>query len=275
MVFFPAFQETLATQLTKVWTSLLLKLFVSPNLQKRLFAIKGFVDWAKHIETMTASDGHSNMDDSGRENGDNEAISAEELQEARNEEFIDFLCNQRVIDVLFEHLHQQCFIQSRELFVYLGEMRKRGHRHALPDATLRVLWKRCVAAPDYLASEMCTLLVKTFPSLPPSAVSTLLKHITAELLHQGPNVENAVVARRRTIVLLGSMHAEVRFVSGVCSFLCCLGATAVKFRLLPIFLIGGVFSRVGCVLQLRAHVRQRSVPKRMVTTVRNLRCQRP
>eukprot|EP00750_Incisomonas_marina_P033556 INCI9898.5.p1 GENE.INCI9898.5~~INCI9898.5.p1 ORF type:complete len:3392 (+),score=597.94 INCI9898.5:972-10178(+) len=148
------------------------------------------------------------MDDSGRENGDNEAISAEELQEARNEEFIDFLCNQRVIDVLFEHLHQQCFIQSRELFVYLGEMRKRGHRHALPDATLRVLWKRCVAAPDYLASEMCTLLVKTFPSLPPSAVSTLLKHITAELLHQGPNVENAVVARRRTIVLLGSMHAE-------------------------------------------------------------------
>ncbi len=30
------------------------------------------------------------------------------------------------MDVLFDHMHQQGFIQSRPLFVYLADMRARG-----------------------------------------------------------------------------------------------------------------------------------------------------
>ena len=56
-------------------------------------------------------------DSSDESDEDDGGAAAEVRRVERNEQFIDFVHSNRVFDVLFEHMHQQCFIQSCDLVV--------------------------------------------------------------------------------------------------------------------------------------------------------------
>jgi len=184
---------------TAVWAETLLKLFVSPNLQKRLFAIKGFLEWTDKINT--------NVPDGGLRD-------SQLTRDEHHQVLLDFIDHHHVIELLFERMHQQCLIQSRGLFVYLAKMRSEGHRNTLSDAKLLATWQRCVAAPEYLAAEICTLIACSLPHLPETAVSHILQHVTLSIRDR--NAPKTVL--RRVVAFVKSLQEQVRLSVVSCKY---------------------------------------------------------
>ena len=75
--------EEITNKAAAVWTNLLLKFFLSPNLQKRLFAIKGLVEWTGYIQALTENT--------------KDIETAKRQQQFRTKHFIEFLSKYVVI----------------------------------------------------------------------------------------------------------------------------------------------------------------------------------